>query len=342
MAGPRGGSAPAINRAAFSDASLATGLESGVNGPSAACPSAFAALAAKALSDCDADRAGSLRTMAGLTRGVSMGTPAACRWTAVISAPESVVGIATTRRGGSAAASALATSITRPPPSATSVSPSTAERSCPATSSTRPDGTSWTADAPPGSPGAAGVARGVLSRTYRPRIRSRASDTRPRPKTIRRSPSRHRNGATGIPCSPANSELLLVAEPVHQPQQVERAEGLGQEQICPGLLGLRLDAVAVGGRQHHDRRILRGLVLAQPPAGVDPVQTGHVDVEEHELRVFPPGDVDRLVPVGRLVEFQPRDVFEGGRDQLPDELVVVDDQDAAHSDPICSAIRSNT
>ena len=62
-------------------------------------------------------------TSAGRT-SLNASTPAGIRWKGVISAPESVVGIAATRRP-SAPPIALAASITRPPPSATSGRPST-------------------------------------------------------------------------------------------------------------------------------------------------------------------------------------------------------------------------
>ena len=88
--------------------------------PSTAWPSAFAALAARSGIGCEALSSGSLMTMRGRTRGVAASTPRACRCTHVISAALSVVGTAaTTRSGPMAAAIAFATSITRPPPSAT-------------------------------------------------------------------------------------------------------------------------------------------------------------------------------------------------------------------------------
>ena len=76
---------------------MATGLARAVHGPSAAWPSALSALAASSASGWEADSAGSLSTTAGRTFATPSGAPTACRWIFVISAPDSVVGIAIAR-----------------------------------------------------------------------------------------------------------------------------------------------------------------------------------------------------------------------------------------------------
>src|SRR5436190_7988734 len=139
----------------------------------------------------------------------------------------------------------------------------------------------------------------------------------------------------------AGSAGLSLAELVNQPQQVERAERLGHEQVRAGLLGVGLDAVAERRGQHHDRRVGRGVVGTEPPARLDPVQARHVDVEEHERRPLPPRHLERLDPVARLVQLVLRDVLERGGDQLADELVVIDDQHPM-GHRISAAIRSKT
>src|SRR5262249_58025862 len=118
------------------------------------------------------------------------------------------------------------------------------------------------------------------------------------------------------------SDGPALAELVDQPEQVERAERLGQEQVGPGLLGIRLDVVAGSRGQHHDRRVGRRVVPAELPARLDPVQARHVDVEEHQRGTLALSDLERLDAVGRLVQLELRDVLERGRDQLADELVV--------------------
>ena len=132
---------------------------------SSAWPSELPALAARPAGGWDAESAGSLTTIAGRTRGVPAEMPAAWRCTPVISAADSVVGIAAARRPGRAAASALAVSTTRPPPSPATSSPSTRSRRSPAIASTWPCGTWCTALARATSSGAVVAARSVVSRT---------------------------------------------------------------------------------------------------------------------------------------------------------------------------------
>src|SRR5918992_702235 len=87
------------------------------------------------------------RAQRGGGTGWGAGPPAGSRCTVVISAPESVVGIAHTRPPRTAA-TALAESITRPPPSATRLGTLTRARISAETSGTGPAATSWTAAAP--------------------------------------------------------------------------------------------------------------------------------------------------------------------------------------------------
>ena len=86
---------------------------------SAPCARAFIALARNSPSGCPVIASGSAITSDGRTIPLARSSaPAGKRWIAVIGAPESVVGIATTF-APEIAATAFATSITRPPPSAT-------------------------------------------------------------------------------------------------------------------------------------------------------------------------------------------------------------------------------
>src|SRR5262245_15959061 len=212
--------------AASSAASVGTGAARGVSGASTACPRAFRALAVISSSGCDAEMPGSLITTAGRTRGLSAGTPGAWRWMAVISAPESVVGIATTRRGGSAAASDLAVSITRPPPRATRVAAARRwGRSSPASSFTMPGPIAKTPSAAWARSGSVAAARSVVRRVKGPPTSSVASAAAPRPKRTRRSPSRQANGATGSSAgddSFARGRALAPGERVARVVQVPR------------------------------------------------------------------------------------------------------------------------
>ena len=97
------------------------------------------ALARSSSGGAEAISRGTASTSAGRTRGRSS-NPATVRWPDDISAPERVVGTAHTLPPR-ADAIALATSITRPPPHATSLGLPTSPASSAATSGTAPAGT---------------------------------------------------------------------------------------------------------------------------------------------------------------------------------------------------------
>ena len=96
------------------------------------------------------------------------------------------------------------------------------------------------------------------------------------------------------------SPRRTIGQPIHQPQQVQRRERLGEEQVGAGAAGpaLRL-LVAVAG-EHHDRRVGGRGLGPQPPAGLDPVQARHVDVQEDDRRPHLAGALDRLLAVAGL------------------------------------------
>ncbi len=119
------------------------------------------ALAARPGIGWEAISPGAAITRAGRTRRNSS-TPAGMRWKGVISAPERVVAIVATS-SPSAPAIALAESITRPPPSATSGRSLTRSRIAAAASGTAPGGTCATRYAPSTTAGATSAARSVVS-----------------------------------------------------------------------------------------------------------------------------------------------------------------------------------
>src|SRR5262245_58029272 len=244
--------------AASSAASVGTGAARGVSGASTACPRAFRALAVISSSGCDAEMPGSLITTAGRTRGLSAGTPGAWRWMAVISAPESVVGIATTRRGGSAAASDLAVSITRPPPRATRVAAARRwGRSSPASSFTMPGPIAKTPSAAWARSGSVAAARSVVRRVKGPPTSSVASAAAPRPKRTRRSPSRQANGATGSSAgddSFARGRALAPGERVGRVVQVPRQRREPQRTERVAHHGELLGAAGAEGALDEPRR----------------------------------------------------------------------------------------
>jgi hypothetical protein len=135
-------------------------------------------------------------------------------------------------------------------------------------------------------------------------------------------------------------ELGPVAQPVHEPEQVQGREGLGEEQVGPGSAGVALDgAVAVAG-EHHDGRLGGPGLGAHATAGLDPVEPWHVDVEEDDLRLYAARSLDGLQPVAGLAHPVAGDVLEGCGDEPAYAGVVVDDEDRpAHDNPLLS--RSN-
>src|SRR5215207_4709955 len=185
-------------------------------------------------------------------------TPAGVRWKGVSSAPDRVVGIAATCAPVTPAI-ALAVSITRPPPSATSGACTTSASSAAEISSTRPAGTCTTCVAPSSS-GALADARSVVSRAYSPNpdcfSRSGASAAEPSPKRIVRSPSRMvKDSAAKGPDSALSLRgwcLLGLA--------LEHALGLGRHVIRQGVrdraqIGLARRLQYVGGHAHPRREL---------------------------------------------------------------------------------------
>ena len=134
------------------------------------------------------------------------------------------------------------------------------------------------------------------------------------------------------------------AQPVDESQQIERAERLRQEQIRARLLGLALDAVAVGA--------VSITIVASRVSGSSrrrrhasiPSSAGMSTSRKTSSGARARATLKRLEAVGGLVELELGHVFERGRDQLADERVVVDDEHtAAHRirRPIVSKISSS-
>jgi len=74
-----------------------------------------------------------------------------------------------------------------------------------------------------------------------------------------------------------------------------------------------------------------------PPRGLEPVELGHADVHEHDLRLEPGGLVDRLEPVGRLGDdLDALLAPEEHPEARADHRLVVGDEDADRHDPLRS------
>jgi hypothetical protein len=117
------------------------------------------------------------------------------------------------------------------------------------------------------------------------------------------------------------------AEVVDEPQQLERRERLGEEQVGAGGDGAVVGAPVRHPAEHDDRGIGGDGIGAQPPAGLDAVEPRHVVVEEDDLRALLDRGFEGLLTVARLTQPESGDVLERHRDQLPDRGIVVDDQD---------------
>ena len=103
---------------------------------------------------------------------------------------------------------------------------------------------------------------------------------------------------------------------------------LGLERLFQVVVGARLHrlddplARAVGG-QHDHRQV--GPVPLDPLQDLDAVESGHPDIQEHDIDPFAPQDLQCLLPVGCLQDLQIRSA-EQVTDVLPHGGFVVDNQ----------------
>jgi hypothetical protein len=114
---------------------------------------------------------------------------------------------------------------------------------------------------------------------------------------------------------------------IDEAQEVQRREGLGEEEIRARRTRVPLRFVVGVARQHHDRRVGRRRLRAQAAAGLDAVQPGHVDVQEDDRGAGVAGALDGLLAVPGLGHAVAGDVLERRGDQPADAGIVVDDED---------------
>jgi hypothetical protein len=122
-------------------------------------------------------------------------------------------------------------------------------------------------------------------------------------------------------------ESVRRTQAIDEPQEVQRGEGLGEEEIRARRTRVPLRFVVGVARQHHDRRVGRRRLRAQPAAGLDAVQPRHVDVQEDDRGLGVAGALDGLLPVAGLGHPVAGDVLERRGDQPADPGIVVDDED---------------
>ncbi len=138
------------------------------------------------------------------------------------------------------------------------------------------------------------------------------------------------SGASGRFLSPVGPRRLRPLAPltVHQlpddPYELGRFERLGQEGVDTGG-GPAGHLVLTTGTDDRDRQMTGPGIGPQPLGGPDPVQSGHDDVQGDDIRTNPMNDIQTLGTIGRGHDLEPLE-FEIDPDQLPDHLVVVDNE----------------
>ncbi len=128
---------------------------------------------------------------------------------------------------------------------------------------------------------------GVI-RSYHDTIQAQAAELADWNRTLAAAPSsRARRPARG------RAPLLDAEQGADPGQERLLVERLREEVVGAGLDRPHANLRVVRG-QHHDRQERRSLVLAQPPAHLEPVHAGHLDVEQDEVGLA------RLHPLQRL------------------------------------------
>ncbi len=117
---------------------------------------------------------------------------------------------------------------------------------------------------------------------------------------------------------PALDELL------DEPNEFGGLEGLGEEgvdaDVEPGL-----DLLLGTGADDGERKVMGTRIGTKPSGGPEPVKTRHDDVEGDDIGSHLMHDIETLGTIGRGHDLKPLQL-EVDPDQLPDDLVVVDNK----------------
>lgn len=165
------------------------------------------------------------------------------------------------------------------------------------------------------------------------------------PNRARSGPPAHpaaRSGALAHPaarapgCGRLLAALLLLARPLavlpaplavheltHDPHELGRLEGLGEEGVDAG--GAALPLVFGAGTDDRHGEMTGPWIGPQASGGLQPVQTGHDDIEGDDIRTDPMHDIQTLGTIGRGHDLEPLE-FEIDPDQLADHPVVIDNE----------------
>ena len=124
-------------------------------------------------------------------------------------------------------------------------------------------------------------------------------------------------------------ELLLErSDPDERPraqQQLEPLDRLGEQVVRSRILGLRVDGQLVQRGEKHDRHAGAAGERTDAPAGLEPVDPRHHDVEQDEIDVVRLELLECLLAVGRVVDGEARRLEVAAGDGAV-ACVVVDDE----------------
>ncbi len=117
---------------------------------------------------------------------------------------------------------------------------------------------------------------------------------------------------------------LAVHELTDDAYELGGLEGFGEEGVDTGGDPTG-DLVLTAGTDDRDWEMTGPGIGPQPLGRLDPVQAGHDDVQGDDIRTDPMYDIQTLGTIGRGHDLEPLE-FEIDPDQLPDHLVVVDNE----------------
>lgn len=142
------------------------------------------------------------------------------------------------------------------------------------------------------------------------------------------SPAGVPGGRLGVPGA-ADLPERFHDQLANEPHEFLRIEGLGKKSVDADIEPA-LDLVLGTGTDDDERNVTRTRIGTQPAGGPQPVEPRHDDIEGDEVGPHLMNDFQTLGTIGRGHDLDALQL-EVDPDQLPDDLVVVDDKDPARS-----------
>jgi hypothetical protein len=133
-------------------------------------------------------------------------------------------------------------------------------------------------------------------------------------------------------CDPRRDQRVAGGDDLDRVQQFAWTGVLEQE--AAGARSQRAVDVLVGVErgEHEDACALEVPVGADEPRRLQPVEHGHADVHQHDVREHSPGEVHRFAAVRRLAgELHPLLRVDEGGEAAADGGLVIGDEDADHA-----------